>query len=81
MVSPRQGVAMYAMQRRSEWGRKERKGLKLNAASERLCSVVCKRGSPVIKGEAKMNGILMHDSRHRVKREWQGSVSDSKGIK
>jgi len=32
----------------------------------------------VIKEEVKMYGILMHNSRCRVEREWQGSVSKGK---
>jgi len=39
-----------------------------------------RKGSLVIKGEAKMYVISMRDSRHRVEREWQGLVSDGKGI-
>jgi len=59
-------------------GKKKEKELKSNAAGDRPRGVVCERGSPVIKGDAKMYGISMHDSGHRVKREWQGSVSNGK---
>jgi len=59
-------------------GKKKEKELKSNAAGDRLCGIVCERGSPVIKGDAKMYGISMRDSGCRVEREWQGLVSDSK---
>jgi len=61
-------------------GGKERNDLKSNAAGDRPRGVVCERGSPVIKGEAKMYGISMRDSGRRVERERQGSVSDGKGV-
>jgi len=59
-------------------GKRKEKELKSNAAGDRLHGIVCDRGSPVIKGDAKMYGISMRDSRCRVEREWQGSVSDGK---
>jgi len=59
-------------------GKKKEKELKSNAAGDRPRGVVCERGSPVIKGDAKMYGISMRDSGRRVEREWQGSVSDGK---
>jgi len=59
-------------------GKKKEKELKSNAAGDRPHSVVCERGSPVIKGDAKMYGISMRDSGRRVEREWQGLVSNGK---
>jgi len=59
-------------------GKKKEKELKSNAAGDRPRGVVCERGSPVIKGDAKMYGISMRDSGRRVERGWQGSVSDGK---
>ena len=59
-------------------GKKKEKELKSNAASNRPRGIVCERGSPVIKGDVKIYGILMCDSRCRVEREWQGLVSDGK---
>jgi len=37
-----------------------------------------RKGSPVIKEEAEMYGILMRNSGRRVEREWQGLVSEGK---
>jgi len=53
-------------------GEKRRKSLKSNPASNRLCGIICERRSLVIKGREKMNGILMCNSRRRVKKNSKG---------
>jgi len=59
---------------------KEQGMLKLNPAGDRPRGVVCERRDPVIKRQAKMNGMSMRDSGCRVKRSGKTWLSDGKGV-
>jgi len=80
-ASPRRRATVYATQRRSEREKKKKKRFEVQCCRRQTTRCRMQKGSPVIKGEAKMYGISMRDSGRRVEREWQGSVSDGKGVK